>query len=110
MTEAGGYFCEIDMNNHAELSFFLSKGFETKFGHLKLLNYQNVPSVTPYHYSEIWINIFITKILHNINIGYNLSVGCFMTKKVYYTNAIKSDAASKDADDIKMDKRNAVMV
>jgi hypothetical protein len=65
-------FLPIDMNNHAELSFFLSKGFETKFGHLKCLNYQNVPYVTPYHYSEIWINIFITKVLHNINIGYNL--------------------------------------
>lgn len=39
------------------------------------------------------------------NIGYNLAVGCFMTKKVYYTNAIQNGDVDKDADDIKMEKR-----
>lgn len=39
------------------------------------------------------------------NIGYNLGVGCFVTKKVYYTNAIANNEVDKDADDIKMDKR-----
>lgn len=44
-------------------------------------------------------------ITERFNIGYNLSVGCFMTKKVYYTNAVKSNDADNDADDIKMEKR-----
>lgn len=39
------------------------------------------------------------------NIGYNLALGCFMTKKVYYTNAIENGEIEKDAEDIKMDKR-----
>ena len=41
------------------------------------------------------------------NVGYNLAVGCFMTKKVYYTNAEAMGEApeEKDADDIKMEKR-----
>lgn len=45
-------------------------------------------------------------ITERLNIGYNLGVGCFMTKKVYYTNAIaENNEIEKDADDIKMDKR-----
>lgn len=45
-------------------------------------------------------------ITERLNIGYNLGVGCFMTKKVYYTNAIaENNEVEKDADDIKMEKR-----
>lgn len=45
-------------------------------------------------------------ITERLNIGYNLGVGCFMTKKVYYTNAIaENNEIEKDADDIKMEKR-----
>lgn len=40
-----------------------------------------------------------------LNIGYNLAVGCFMTKKVYYTNSTQNGDVDKDADDIKMEKR-----
>lgn len=39
------------------------------------------------------------------NIGYNLGLGCFVTKKVYYTNAIENNEVEKDEDDIKMEKR-----
>ncbi len=50
-----------------------------------------------------------TGIKYNINerfnIGYNLGVGCFISKKVYYTNAIATESKDKDADDIKMEKR-----
>jgi opacity protein-like surface antigen len=45
-------------------------------------------------------------ITERLNIGYNLGVGCFMTKKVYYTNAIaENNEVEKDGDDIKMEKR-----
>lgn len=45
-------------------------------------------------------------ITERLNIGYNLGLGCFMTKKVYYTNAIaENNEVEKDADDIKMEKR-----
>lgn len=45
-------------------------------------------------------------VTERLNIGYNLGVGCFMTKKVYYTNAIaENNEIEKDADDVKMDKR-----
>ena len=45
-------------------------------------------------------------ITERLNIGYNLGVGCFMTKKVYYTNAIAENTeVEKDEDDIKMEKR-----
>jgi hypothetical protein len=50
-----------------------------------------------------------TGIKYNINerfnIGYNLGVGYFIAKKVYYTSAIANDLDAKDADDIKMEKR-----
>lgn len=39
------------------------------------------------------------------NVGYNLGLGCFVTKKVYYSNAIENDEVEKDADDIEMEKR-----
>jgi opacity protein-like surface antigen len=39
------------------------------------------------------------------NVGYNVGLGCFMVKKVYYTNAQATDGMDKDADDIKMEKR-----
>lgn len=45
-------------------------------------------------------------ITERINIGYNLGIGCFVSKKVYYTNAIAAnEETEKDADDIKMEKR-----
>lgn len=39
------------------------------------------------------------------NIGYNLGLGCFVTKKVYASNASSMNDEDKDADDIKMEKR-----
>ena len=39
------------------------------------------------------------------NIGYNLGLGCFVTKKVYASNASAMNNEDKDADDIKMEKR-----
>ncbi len=45
-------------------------------------------------------------ITERFNVGYNLGLGCFMTKKVYYTNAIAEDnEVEKDEDDIKMERR-----
>lgn len=50
-----------------------------------------------------------TGIKYNINetfnIGYNLGFGCFISKKVYYTNAIATDSDDKDADVLKLEKR-----
>lgn len=45
-----------------------------------------------------------------INIGYNLGLGCFVTKKVYYTNAMEHpETESHDdgmhAEEVKMEKR-----
>jgi OOP family OmpA-OmpF porin len=44
------------------------------------------------------------------NVGYNLGLGCFVAKKVYYTNAMEHPdddhhEDEKDADEIKMEKR-----
>ena len=39
------------------------------------------------------------------NIAYNLGIGCFISKKVYYTNALTIDSNDKDEDDLKMEKR-----
>ncbi len=45
-----------------------------------------------------------------LNVGYNLAVGCFLTKKVYYTNAESAETASHEEEendpiDVKMEKR-----
>ena len=40
------------------------------------------------------------------NIAYNLGIGCFISKKVYYTNALVNEA--DDEDDIKMEKRKDI--
>lgn len=39
------------------------------------------------------------------NIGYNLAIGYFISKKVYYTNALASDSKNMDADDLKIERR-----
>ncbi len=44
-------------------------------------------------------------ITKRFNIGYNLGVGCFVTKKVYYTNAQAMGDTDMDDDDVKMAKR-----
>lgn len=44
-------------------------------------------------------------ITDRIDVGYNLAIGCFISKKVYYTNAIENNEENKDADDIKIDRR-----
>ena len=73
----------IDMNNHAQLSFFMgNSGFESKFAELNSLNASNVPQRTPYHYSEIWLNVFLSKVLPSTNIGYTL---IFITYPILYT-------------------------
>jgi hypothetical protein len=38
-------------------------------------------------------------------VGYNLGMGCFVTKKVYYTNALANDISDNDPDDLKMERR-----
>jgi hypothetical protein len=73
----------IDMNNHAQLSYFMGNGgFESKFAELNSLGAINTPIRTPYHYSEIWINVFLSKILPSTNIGYTL---IFITYPLLYT-------------------------
>ena len=47
-------------------------------------------------------------ITERVNIGYNLGLGCFMTKKVYALNGAVDADTNKDADDIKMEKRKDV--
>jgi OOP family OmpA-OmpF porin len=49
-------------------------------------------------------------ITERFNIGYNLGFGCFVTKKVYYTNAMEHHDAGdhedeKNADELNMEKR-----
>ena len=39
------------------------------------------------------------------NIGYNIALGCFVTKKVYYTNSQAGDSGTMDTDDMKIEKR-----
>ena len=39
------------------------------------------------------------------NIGYNMGIGCFISKKVHYTNAIANDSGDRDADELEMEKR-----
>jgi len=39
------------------------------------------------------------------NIGYNLGLGCFVTKKVYASNASSMHDEDKDADDMRIEKR-----
>ena len=73
----------IDMNNHAQLSFFMgNSGYESKFAELNSLNAINVPQRTPYHYSEIWLNVFLSKVLPSTKIGYTL---IFITYPILYT-------------------------
>jgi OOP family OmpA-OmpF porin len=43
-------------------------------------------------------------ITERVNLGYTLAIGCFMTKKVYYTNPETSDS-HKDPIDVKIEKR-----
>jgi hypothetical protein len=71
------------MNNHAQLSFFMGNGgFESKFAELNSLGASNAPIRTPYHYTEIWLNVFLSKILPSTNIGYTL---IFITYPILYT-------------------------
>jgi hypothetical protein len=73
----------IDMNNHAQLSYFMGNGgFESKFAELNSLGANNTPIRTPYHYSEIWLNVFLSKILPSTNIGYTL---IFVTYPLLFT-------------------------
>lgn len=44
-------------------------------------------------------------ITNRINIGYNLGLGCFLTKKVYITNADTDKSIELDEDEIKIQKR-----
>lgn len=44
-------------------------------------------------------------ITERFNIGYNLGIGCFTSKKVYNTNGSSSDSIENDADYVKTQKR-----
>lgn len=60
----------IDINNHAEISFYLKNGFECKYAALNSLDVKNIPSRSPYHYIDNWITIFFNNIFRNTKIGY----------------------------------------
>jgi hypothetical protein len=62
-----------DINNHAQISFFMREyGFESKFAELSSLKNSVVPKRTPYHYAELWLNVFFTHLLPNSKVGYTL--------------------------------------
>lgn len=44
-------------------------------------------------------------ICERFNIGYNVALGCFVGKKVYYTNAMAGGDSDMDADDMKIERR-----
>ncbi|MFN5443932.1 MAG: hypothetical protein ACK48V_06850, partial [Crocinitomicaceae bacterium] len=62
----------IDVNNHAELSYFFKQGFESKYAALNSLNAFNVPTKSPYHYSDNWLTTFFHTIFPKTYIGYTM--------------------------------------
>ena len=73
----------VDMNNHAQLSFFMANGgFESKFAEVNSLGFSCAPTRTPYHYTDIWLNVFLSKILPSTKIGYTM---IYITYPILYT-------------------------
>ncbi len=62
----------IDVNNYTEICYGLSEGFENHYGALNNLNIKQYQGSSPYHYFDLWINIFYYSILPNIKLGYSL--------------------------------------
>jgi hypothetical protein len=62
----------IDVNNHAELSFFFKQGFESKYAALNSLDALNVPTKSPYHYCDSWLTTFFHTIFPKTYIGYTI--------------------------------------
>ena len=72
----------IDINNHAEIGFFMKQGFESKYTALNSLHAQNVPLRSPYHYFEIWYNTFVVTLFPNLKVGYSL---LYITYPIFFT-------------------------
>ena len=62
----------IDVNNYTEICYGLSEGFENHYGALNNLNIKQYQGSSPYHYFDLWINIFFYAILPKIKLGYSL--------------------------------------
>lgn len=62
----------IDINNHAEISFYLKNGFECKYAALNSLEAKNIPTKSPYHYIDNWITLFFNTIFKASKIGYTM--------------------------------------
>ena len=62
----------IDVNNHAELSFFFKQGFESKYAALNSLDALNIPTKSPYHYCDSWLTTFFHTIFPKTYIGYTI--------------------------------------
>jgi hypothetical protein len=62
----------IDINNHAEISYFLTKGFESKYAALNSLEAINVPTKSPYHYVDNWLTTLFYQFLPKTYIGYTM--------------------------------------
>lgn len=62
----------VDLNYYSEISYYLGHGIESKYGSLTNLGIKNIPTKSPYHYAELWLNCFFFNLFPKINIGYSL--------------------------------------
>ena len=62
----------IDVNNHAELSYFFKQGFESKYAALNSLDALHVPTKSPYHYCDNWLTTFFHTIFPKTYIGFTM--------------------------------------
>jgi hypothetical protein len=62
----------IDVNNYTEICYGLSQGLENHYGALNILQIKQYQGSSPYHYFDLWINIFFYTILPKIKLGYSL--------------------------------------
>jgi hypothetical protein len=62
----------VDLNYYSEITYYLKQGFESKYGSLSTFGINNIPTKSPYHYAELWLNCFYSTILPNAKIGYTL--------------------------------------
>lgn len=71
-----------DVNYYSEISFFMKSGFEGKYAILNDLNISNIPKRVPYHYSELWLNVFFNSLFLGSKVGYCLM---FVTYPLLYS-------------------------
>jgi hypothetical protein len=62
----------IDVNNYAEICYGLSFGKENHYGILNTLELSNYKGNSPYHYFDLWINLFIFRLIPSVKTGYCL--------------------------------------